>query len=99
MRKERRLRVFENRVLRRIYGAERDEVTGEWRKLHTEEHNDRYCSGDQIDKKEVGGACSTMGKITGAYKLLVQKSEGKRPLVRPWLRWEDDIKMDLQKVV
>jgi hypothetical protein len=61
-----RLRVFENRVLRRIFGPKRDEVTGEWRRLHNEELNDLYSSPniiriDQIKKNEVGGACSTYG--------------------------------------
>ena len=59
-----RLRVFENRVLRKIFGTKRDKVIGEWRKLHKEELNDlyltRYCSGDQI-KNETGGACSAYG--------------------------------------
>jgi hypothetical protein len=58
---ERRLRLFENRVLRKIFGPKMDEVTGEWRKLHHEELNDvlltKYCSGDKIEN-EMGGACS-----------------------------------------
>jgi hypothetical protein len=53
--------VFENRVLRGIFGAKRDEVTGEWRRLHNEELITRYYYGDQIKKNEVGGACSTCG--------------------------------------
>jgi len=53
------LRVFENRVLRRIFGPKRDEVTGKWRKLLNEELNDLYCFGDKIKKNEMGGACST----------------------------------------
>jgi hypothetical protein len=69
VREERRLRVFENRVLRRIFGPKRDGVTGEWRKLHSEELNDtyftKYCSGDQIEKNEMGGECSTYGGRTG----------------------------------
>ena len=48
MREERRLRVFENRVLREIFGAKRDEVTGEWRELHNEELNDLYCSPNTV---------------------------------------------------
>ena len=55
--------MFENRVLRRILGPKREDVTGEWRKLHKEELNDptriKNCSGDQIEKNEMGGSCST----------------------------------------
>ena len=63
LREEHRLRVFENRVLRRIFGPKRDEVTGEWRKLHNEELNDLYSSPniDKIEKNDVGGLCSTYG--------------------------------------
>jgi hypothetical protein len=66
LREERKLRVFENRVLRRIFGPKRDEVTGEWRKLRTEELNDnvlltQYCSRNKIEKNEMGGACSAYG--------------------------------------
>ena len=67
MREERRLRVFENRVLRRIFGSKRDEVTWEWRKLHNEELNDLYSSPNivrviKIEKNEMGGACSAYGE-------------------------------------
>ena len=67
LREERRMRVFENRVLRRIFEPKRDEVTGEWRKLHNEELNDLYSytqiySGDQIQKNEIGGPCSMYGR-------------------------------------
>ena len=66
LREERRLRVFENRVLRRIFGPKSDEVSGEWRKLHNEELNDLYCSHNIVrvikSRKDVmGGACSTYG--------------------------------------
>jgi len=66
LREERRLRVFENRVLRRIFGPKRDEITGEWRKLHNEELNNlysitQYCAGDEINKNETAGACSAYG--------------------------------------
>jgi len=76
---ERRLRVFEKRVLRRIFGPERDEVTGEWRKLHNEELNDlycftKYCSGDKIEKNEMGRACSAYGERRGEYRVLVGRT-------------------------
>jgi len=65
LREERRLRVFENRVLRRIFGPKRDGVTEEWRKLHNEELNDLCSSsiflGNKIEKNEMGGACSAYG--------------------------------------
>jgi len=63
LREERRLRVSENRILRRIFGHERDEVTGEWRKLHNEELNALYSS----PKNEMGGACSAYGERRGLY--------------------------------
>jgi len=65
MREERRLRVFENRLLRRVFGSKRDEVTGEWRKLHNEELRDlyltQYCAGGKIEKNDMGGACGAYG--------------------------------------
>jgi hypothetical protein len=61
LREEHRLRVFENRVLRRIFGPKRDEVTGEWRKLHNEELRDLYPSSSRVKEDEMGGACSTNG--------------------------------------
>jgi hypothetical protein len=82
-----RLRVCENRLLRRLFGPQRDEVTGEWRRLNNEELNDlyytKYYLGDQIKKKEMGGACSTYGERRGAFIVLVGKPEGKRPIGRP----------------
>jgi len=64
LREERKLRVFENMVLRRIFGPKRDEVTGEWRRLHNEELKERltqYCAGDKIEKNEMGWACGAYG--------------------------------------
>ena len=79
-----RLRVLENRVLRRTFGPRRDEITGEWRKLRIEELNDlkssTYFSGDQIEKNWMGGAHSTYGARSGVYRVLVGQPEGKRPL-------------------
>ena len=84
---EHRLRVFENRLLSRIFGPKRDEKTGEWKKLHNEELSDyvlltKSFSDDKIEKNEMGGACGTYGKRRGAYRVLVGKSEGQRPLGR-----------------
>ena len=103
LREERRLRVFENRVLRRIFGPKRDEVTGEWRKLHNEELNDLYFSPNifRVIKSRLmiwTGHVACMGDMTGAYRVLVGKPEEKRPLARPRRRWKDHIKMDLQEV-
>jgi len=100
LREERRLRVFENRVLRRMFEPKRDEVTREWRKLHNEESNDLYSSPIivRVIKLSVirwAGHVSRMGKKRGVYRVLVVKPEGKRPLGRPRRRWEDTIKMDL----
>jgi hypothetical protein len=86
LREEHRLRVFENRVLRRIFGPKRDEVTGEWRKLHSEELNIFYPSPNIIRHKK----SMRMRRIRHVhawerkvYKVLVGKPEGKRPLERP----------------
>jgi hypothetical protein len=96
--------VFENRVLRGTFGPKRDEVTGEWRKLHTEELNDLYFSPYIVRMKKsrrIGwaGHVTRMGERSGVYRVLVGKPDGKRPLGRPGRRWEDNIKMDLQEVV
>jgi hypothetical protein len=101
--KEHRLRVFENRVLRRIFGPKRDEVTGEWRKLHNEELHDLYSSPTIVRviksiRMRWAGNLARMGERRGVYRVLVWKPEGKRPLGRPRHRWEDNIKMDYQEV-
>jgi hypothetical protein len=102
LREERRLKVFENRVLRRVFGPKRDEVTGEWRKLHNEELN-LYTLPNIVRvvksrRMRWAGYVVRMGDGRGVHRVLVGKSEGKRPLGRPRRRWEDNIKMDLQDV-
>ena len=88
LREERRLKVFENKVLRRIFGPERDLVTGEWRKLHNEGLNDLYCSPNIVRvmkwrRMRWAGHVARMGEESGAYRVLVGKPKGKRPLGRP----------------
>jgi hypothetical protein len=85
LRGERRLRVFENRVLRSVFFPKKDKVTGVCRKLHNEELNDlyQYFSGDKIQKNEMGGACSTYEERRGVYRVLVGKPKRKRPLEGP----------------
>ena len=95
--------MLENRVLRRIFGPKRDEVTGEWRKLHNKELNDMYSLPDivrMIKKRRMRWAryVARMEERITVYRVLVGKPEGKRPLWRPRRRWEDNIKMDLQEM-
>jgi len=95
--------VFENRVLRRIFGPKRDKVTGKWRKLRTEEDNDLYSSPNIVRVIKSGtmsgvGHVACMWERRCVYRVLVGKPEGKRPLRRPRRRWENNIKMDLEEV-
>ena len=100
LREERRLRVFENRVPRRVFGPKREEVTEKWRKLHNE---DLYSLPDIVRvvnsrRMRRAGYVARMGEGRGVHRVLVGKPEGKRPLGRPRRRLEDNIKMDLQEV-
>jgi len=95
--------VFENKVLRRIFGPRRVEVTGEWRRLHNEELNDLYSSPNIVreitsSRMRWAGHEARMGEDRGVYRVLEGKPEGRRPLVRPRLRWVDNIMMDLQEM-
>jgi hypothetical protein len=95
--------VFENRVLRRIFGPKRDEVTGEWRKLHNGELHNLYSSPHiirQIKSRRMRweGHVARMEEGRNVYRVLVGKPEGKRPLERPRRRWEDGIKMNLREI-
>jgi len=103
LREERKLRVFENRVLRRIFGPKRDKVTGEWRRLHNEELNDLYSSPNiaRVIKSRGmrwTGYVARMGEERVVYRVLVGKPEGRRLLGKPRRRWVDNIRMDLQEV-
>jgi hypothetical protein len=104
LRKELRLKVFENRVSRRIFGPKRDEVTRDWRKLHNEELNDLYSSPSivcMIKSKRLRrtGRVARIAARRDVYRILMGKPEGRRSLERPRHRWEDNIKMDLQEMV
>jgi hypothetical protein len=95
--------VFENRVLRSVFGPKRDEVTGEWRKLHNEELHDLHSSPSIIRiiksrRMRWAGHVARMGEKRNEYRLLVGKPEGRRPIGRPRRKWLDNIRMDLVEV-
>jgi hypothetical protein len=102
LREEGRLGLFENRVLRRVFGPKRDEVTGEWRKLHNEELNDLYSLPTMARvvksrRMRWAGHLTRIGEDRCVHRVLVGKPEGKSLLGRTRRRWEDNIKMDLQE--
>jgi hypothetical protein len=95
--------VVENRVLRRVLGPKRDEVTGEWRKLQNKELNDLYSLPNIVRvvksrRMKWAGHVLCMGEDRGVHRVLVGRPRGKRPLGRPRHRWEDNIKMDLLEI-
>jgi hypothetical protein len=101
LREEHKLRVFENRVLRRIFGPKREE-DGSLRKLHNDELHSLYSSPNNVRmiksrRMRWTGHVARMGEGRGVYKVFVGRPEGKRPLGRPRRRWEDNIKMDLRE--
>jgi len=103
LREERKLRVFKNMVLRRIFGPRKDEVTEEWRRLHNEELNDLYSSPNTVRviksrRMRWAGNVACMDEERRVYRVLLGKPEGRRPLGRPRRRWVDNTRMHLQEV-
>jgi hypothetical protein len=95
--------VFENRVLKRIFGPKRDEMTGERRKLHNEELHNLYSSPSiiriiKLRRMRWVGHVARMGEKRNTYRLLVGKPEGRRPLERPRCRWVNNVRVDLLEV-
>jgi len=100
---ERKPRVFEKMVLRRIFGPRRNEVTGEWRRMHNEELKDLYFSPNIVRviksrRMRWAGHVARMDEERGVYRVLLGKPEGKRSLGRPRRRRVDKIRMDFQEV-
>jgi hypothetical protein len=96
-------RVFENRVLWRIFRPKRDDMTGGWRKLNNEELHSLYSSPSVVRVIKArrirwAGHVARMGEVRSAYNILVGRPEGRRPLGRPRRRWEDNIKIDLREI-
>jgi hypothetical protein len=95
--------MFENRVLRRIFGPKSDEVTGDWKKLHNEKLHNLYSSPNVIRKIKSrwmrgAGHVARMGEMRNEYRVLVGKPEGKRPLGRPRRRWVENIRIDVREL-
>ena len=105
LREEHKLRVFENKVLRKIFGVKRYEITGEWRKLYNAELHALYSTPNIIRPRNLkprrlrwAGHAARMEQFRNAYRVLVGKPQRKRRLWRPRRRWDDDIKMDLREI-
>jgi hypothetical protein len=103
LREEHRLRVFENRVPRRIFGPKRDEVRGQWSKLHNGELHNLYSSPNIIwqmksRRRRWAGHVAHMREERKVYKVLVGKHKGKNPLGRQRHNWKDGIKIDFTEI-
>jgi hypothetical protein len=103
VREEHKLRVFENRVLRRMFGPKRDRLAGAWRKLHNEELHSLYSSPSiiiiiKLRRMRWAEHVARMGEKRNVYMFLIGKPERKRPLGRPRRWWIDNIKMDLLEI-
>jgi hypothetical protein len=103
MREKHRLRLFKNRVLGRIFGPKRDDVTRDWRKLYKQKLPDLYSIPNiirviKLRRGRCPGHLARIGERRGEYRNLVGKPEGNIPLERPGGRWENNIKMDLHEV-
>jgi hypothetical protein len=102
LREEHRLRLFENRVLRRIYGPKRKEIVGGWRRMHNEELHGLYASLNisliKSRRMRLAGYAARMVEMRNAYDILVGKPEGKRSFGRRRHRWKDIIRMDLMEI-
>jgi len=103
LREERRLRVFENRVLRGIFGHKRNDIAGEWKTIHVA-LNDLYCSPNNVRviksrRMRWAGHVARMGQRRGVYMVLVGKPKGKRPYGEPRRRREDSIKVGASRNV
>jgi hypothetical protein len=98
---EHRLRVFENRVLRRVFGRKTEE-DGSWIKLHNDELHSLYSSPNIVrvikSRRMWAGHVACMGEGRGGYRVFVGRPESKRPLRRPRRRWGDNIKIDLREI-
>jgi hypothetical protein len=98
-----KLRVPENRVLRRVFGPKREKVEGEWRRLHNEEFYDLYVSPNIIrmikERKTSWGHVARMEEMGNVYKIFDGKPEGKKPIARPRRRLKDNIRMDPREIV
>jgi hypothetical protein len=96
------LKVFEKRALRKIFGSERDEAIGYWRRLRNDELHDLYSPSvirlSESRRMRLAGHVVHLGETIGAYRVVVGKHEGERPLRRPTRKWDDNIKMDVKKI-